>query len=85
MERVNRHVVHRWARRGLAAMIVGLLLLSPPAIAAASSGGTGATSFRVLLERGDRGAAVKRVQRALHVRPVDGVFGARTERAVMRF
>ena len=85
MERLNRHAVHRWARRGLAAMIVGLLLLSPPAIAAASSGGTGATSFRVLLERGDRGAAVKRVQRALHVRPVDGVFGARTERAVVRF
>jgi hypothetical protein len=36
------------------------------------------------LERGDRGASVKRVQRALHLR-ADGVFGAGTARAVRRF
>jgi peptidoglycan hydrolase-like protein with peptidoglycan-binding domain len=38
-----------------------------------------------VVKRGDRGAAVKRIQRRLHVRPVDGVFGRITERAVKRF
>jgi hypothetical protein len=36
------------------------------------------------LERGDRGRAVKRLQRALHLHP-DGIFGPGTARAVRRF
>jgi resuscitation-promoting factor RpfB len=38
----------------------------------------------VVLERGDRGAAVRKLQAALDV-GVDGVFGAQTERAVKQF
>jgi hypothetical protein len=38
----------------------------------------------VVLERGDRGAAVSQVQQALGV-AADGVFGAQTEAAVKRF
>jgi peptidoglycan hydrolase-like protein with peptidoglycan-binding domain len=37
------------------------------------------------LKRGSHGAAVKRLQRALHLAPVDGAFGAGTARAVRRF
>ena len=36
------------------------------------------------LERGDRGAAVKKLQRLLHVR-ADGIFGKGTKRALKRF
>lgn len=38
----------------------------------------------VVLKRGDRGAAVRKLQSALEI-PVDGVFGAQTESAVRRF
>ena len=37
------------------------------------------------LERGDRGTRVVKLQRALHVRPADGVFGPGTVRVVKRF
>jgi peptidoglycan hydrolase-like protein with peptidoglycan-binding domain len=36
------------------------------------------------LERGDRGATVKKLQRLLHV-PTDGIFGTGTKRALKRF
>jgi resuscitation-promoting factor RpfB len=50
-----------------------------------SSGGVIAGDAReVILQRGDRGTAVKRVQRRLRKR-ADGVFGRSTERAVKRF
>jgi lysozyme family protein len=38
-----------------------------------------------VVKKGDRGAKVERIQRALGVNPVDGVFGAATKRAVKRF
>jgi hypothetical protein len=38
----------------------------------------------VVVKRGDRGAAVRQVQRALAI-TADGVFGAQTEQAVKRF
>ena len=41
-------------------------------------------SATVVLKRGDRGAAVRRVQAKLRI-SVDGVFGAQTEAAVKRF
>ena len=37
------------------------------------------------LEKGDRGKRVVQLQRALHLRPADGVFGPGTRRAVKRF
>jgi hypothetical protein len=42
------------------------------------------TSSAVVVERGDRGAAVRKVQSALGI-AVDGLFGAQTEQAVKRF
>ena len=49
------------------------------AVAAPSQAGA-----RPTLERGDRGASVESLQRALHL-DVDGVFGSGTARAVRRF
>jgi cell wall-associated NlpC family hydrolase len=60
-----------------------LALLCCAAAAALPVAGTAHARDRVL-ERGDRGRAVKRLQRALHVR-ADGVFGRATVRAVKRF
>jgi len=48
------------------------------------SGGASASSDEVIVERGDRGAAVKKIQAALGI-TADGVFGPQTERAVKRF
>ena len=53
--------------------------------ATSSSGGVSAEKTReIVLRRGDRGPAVKRVQRRLR-HDVDGAFGRSTERAVKRF
>jgi hypothetical protein len=50
-----------------------------------TAGGVNAGSSReVVLRRGDRGPAVKKVQRKLH-RRTDGVYGRGTEHAVKRF
>ena len=38
-----------------------------------------------VIKKGDRGAKVERVQRALGIDPADGVFGPATKRAVKRF
>ena len=50
--------------------------------------GAGAASAReatvTAIERGDRGPAVRGIQRKLRI-PADGVFGPQTERAVRRF
>jgi hypothetical protein len=46
--------------------------------------GKGATAPAVVVKRGDRGAAVRKVQSALGI-AVDGVFGPQTEQAVKRF
>ena len=45
----------------------------------------GGVAHAATLEKGDRGAKVERVQRALGVAPADGVFGPKTRRAVKRF
>jgi hypothetical protein len=83
----------------LAAALVVLALLCAAAGASADGGGTAAptgakkekaagkespTTSAVVLKRGDRGAAVRKVQSALGI-AVDGVFGAQTEQAVKRF
>ena len=57
-----------------------------PALAdpgASASGGASASS-EIVVKRGDRGSAVRSIQRQLGI-SADGVFGAQTERAVKRF
>ena len=69
---------------GLATVVfVVLLCLGGAAVAAESA--VAPTSTEVVLERGDSGRAVKRLQRRLRVTPADGEFGIVTERAVRRF
>lgn len=59
-----------------------------PALADGGSDGSGGVQAReagvVYVKRGDRGLAVRRIQRRLRI-GADGVFGRRTERAVKRF
>jgi hypothetical protein len=57
-----------------------------PALAdpgASASGGASASS-EIVVKRGDRGSAVRSIQRQLGI-SADGVFGPQTERAVKRF
>jgi len=68
----------------------GLLASATPAFAdgggtVSLAGGSAAMApNEVILRRGDRGRAVKRVQRRLRIE-VDGIFGRATQRAVKRF
>jgi peptidoglycan hydrolase-like protein with peptidoglycan-binding domain len=67
-------------------VLAALAVAAVPALAdpgASSSGGASASS-EVVVKRGDRGSAVRSIQRELGV-SADGVFGAQTERAVKRF
>ena len=58
-----------------------IALLAGPLVAVCCA--TGAVADPPVLERGDRGPSVRRVQRALDL-PADGVFGRDTVRAVRR-
>jgi Transglycosylase-like domain/Putative peptidoglycan binding domain len=57
-----------------------------PALAdpGASAAGGAMAASEVVVKRGDRGSAVRAIQRELGI-PADGVFGAITERSVKRF
>jgi Transglycosylase-like domain/Putative peptidoglycan binding domain len=74
------------------AHLAGLLVLAAMVIAAvpafadpgASAAGGATASSEVIVKRGDRGAAVRSIQRELGI-PADGIFGEQTERAVRRF
>jgi hypothetical protein len=57
---------------------------APPASADDPTVQAGASSASVTVRKGDRGRAVRRVQRRLRV-TADGVFGPQTARAVRRF
>jgi peptidoglycan hydrolase-like protein with peptidoglycan-binding domain len=72
----------------VAVLVVSALLAGAavPALAdpgASASGGASASS-EVVVKRGDRGPAVRSIQRELGI-TADGVFGPMTERAVKRF
>jgi peptidoglycan hydrolase-like protein with peptidoglycan-binding domain len=64
--------------------VLAVGVLSAVGTASADRPLASASSSDVVLERGDRGPAVKRLQTALGV-TADGVFGPITERAVKRF
>jgi hypothetical protein len=59
-------------------------LADDPTAAGSSGGGVAVASSEVTLRKGDRGRAVRRLQRRLGVR-ADGAFGPQTHRAVKRF
>jgi len=73
----------------LASLLAAAALVAAAAVPAladpgtSASGGVSATS-EVIVKRGDRGAAVRAIQRQLRI-PADGVFGPVTERALKRF
>jgi peptidoglycan hydrolase-like protein with peptidoglycan-binding domain len=73
----------------VASLLAALALLAAAAVPAladpgsSSSGGASASS-EVVVKRGDRGSAVRSIQRELGI-TADGVFGPMTERAVKRF
>jgi resuscitation-promoting factor RpfB len=68
-----------------AGVLVLVAVLCAAGAASADGGGVGASAAsEVVVERGDRGPAVRSIQRALGI-PADGIFGAQTERAVRRF
>ncbi len=50
----------------------------------AGTAGAAASEDDLMVERGDRGGAVRKIQSALGI-PADGIFGPQTERAVKRF
>ena len=73
----------------LPALLVAAALLAAAAVPAfadpgASAYGGASASSEVVVKRGDRGSAVRSIQRELGV-TADGVFGPVTERAVKRF
>jgi hypothetical protein len=72
-----------------ASLLVASALLAAAAVPALADPGTSASggaaaSTEVVVKRGDRGAAVRSIQRELGI-TADGVFGPLTERAVKRF
>jgi peptidoglycan hydrolase-like protein with peptidoglycan-binding domain len=73
----------------VAALFVVSALLAGAAVPAladpgASASGGASASSEVVVKRGDRGVAVRSIQRELGI-TADGVFGPMTERAVKRF
>ena len=73
----------------LAVLLACAALLTAAAVPAladpgASASGGAAASSEVVVKRGDRGSAVRAIQRELGI-AADGIFGPMTERAVKRF
>jgi murein DD-endopeptidase MepM/ murein hydrolase activator NlpD len=68
-----------------AALAVPLVGVAPAALAASTSTYVTASASYPTLRYDSRGAAVKRLQRLLGVKPVSGWFGPLTKAAVMRF
>ena len=80
------HAVHGSRSTVLVVCLALLCAGAVPAFAdpgASASGGASASS-EIVVKRGDRGSAVRSIQRQLGI-PADGVFGPMTERAVKRF
>jgi Transglycosylase-like domain/Putative peptidoglycan binding domain len=69
----------------LGAVVAAAMLSAGAGTAVADNSGGISASDEVILKRGDRGKPVEKVQQALGVEPVDGIFGADTETAVKDF
>ena len=67
-----------------ACVLVALALACTAGVAAADLTGGASAASGIVVERGDRGAAVRKIQAVLGI-SADGVFGPQTERAVKRF
>jgi peptidoglycan hydrolase-like protein with peptidoglycan-binding domain len=78
----------RWRPFAVAALIAATLAAMTETASGdrvlTSAAKTAAGSDELMVERGDRGDDVKRIQAALGI-PADGIFGPQTERAVKRF
>lgn len=73
------------ARRLLPALaVMAVAFVCSAGVAVADSAGGASAASEVVVKRGDRGDAVRKIQTALGV-AADGVFGPITERAVKRF
>jgi hypothetical protein len=70
--------------RAVLCLLLALTALEVMAPGAPADTVKASASAEVVVERGDRGSAVRRIQAKLGI-PADGVFGPQTERAVRRF
>jgi Transglycosylase-like domain/Putative peptidoglycan binding domain len=77
-------IVDALRRPLFAGVLVALTLMCMTSIAAADRSGGASASSEVIVKRGDRGDAVRKIQAALGV-TADGAFGPQTERAVRSF
>jgi Transglycosylase-like domain/Putative peptidoglycan binding domain len=77
-------IVDAWRPLCAAALAAVALAVVTAATASADRVVRASASSEVMVERGDRGDAVRQIQQALGI-PADGVFGPQTERAVKRF
>jgi hypothetical protein len=68
----------------VAVLVIAALLCAATVASADRGSATASASSVVVVKRGDRGQAVRSVQRALGI-PADGVFGPQTQRAVRQF
>jgi hypothetical protein len=66
------------------AALAGCAAMAASAAASDSGGASASNGSQIVLRRGDRGPAVRRVQRRLRI-TVDGRFGVAMERSVERF
>jgi len=86
----RRRGVRRRVRTGAAALLGGMSLAVGAAAAQESGGADGDApvarqAAAQALSAGDEGRDVAKLQRRLRVRPADGEFGPKTQRAVKRF
>jgi putative peptidoglycan binding protein len=80
-------VLPKTPHRRLVSVLLALFLpvLVVTGTAAPSTAAASAGSSYIVLRPGDHGAKVQALQRYLHVRPVSGIFGPRTRKAVIRW
>jgi hypothetical protein len=81
--------LHAVRSQRIAVFTACLALLCAAAVPAladpgASASGGASVASEIVVKRGDRGSAVRSIQRQLDI-PADGAFGPMTERAVKRF
>lgn len=79
----RRSARRRFLRGGGASLAVAALAVAVIG-AGAAIGASSSRSASIVVKRGDRGAAVSRIQKRVHIAS-DGVFGRLTARAVRRF